>query len=89
MHKTAFKYRILSLLRIKDVIFWMLIFPIGLICFFYLAKDIPNNVKISEVSVAIVEEEASPYFSLYDALSSGSDEYFSAIEATEEGALGC
>lgn len=59
-----FKYECLNYLRQKEVIFWMMCFPIILGTFFYLGfgKIYDNELVFSEIPVAVVEETKDETF---------------------------
>ncbi len=58
MFSRLFKYRILTILRSKDSIFWVLLFPIILSILFNLAlKDAMTGKKFENIEIAVIEDE--------------------------------
>lgn len=75
-----FKYAFLNSIRQKEVIFWMMCFPIILGAFFYLGfgKLYDNEVVFSEIPVAIVEvKEDETFNTVADEMAASDNPLFS------------
>lgn len=75
-----FKYECLNYFRQKDVIFWMMCFPIILGTFFHLGfgKLYDNEIAFSEIPVAIVEETKDETFNkIIDEMAASDEPLFS------------
>ena len=58
MFKHLFVHRLKVLLRMKEVIFWTLIFPIALATFFNLAfSNLTTNEEFKVMDIAVIENE--------------------------------
>ena len=84
------KYDILSMLRTKALVIWLIIFPIVLGIFFKVAfgSVYEKEVKFDAVPAAVVEEEKDPYFAAAaKALSEGDDPFMELTYTDEKEAL--
>ena len=84
------KYDILSMLRTKALIIWLIIFPIVLGIFFKVAfgSVYEKEIKFDAVPAAVVEEEKDPYFAAAaKALSEGDDPFMELTYTDEKEAL--
>jgi len=79
-----FKYRFLSLLRDKTLIFWTMVFPLVLATFFKLALgNLGEHEQFNIISIGIIDNEAyqnnSEFKETIKTLSEGDDAMFSVI----------
>ena len=84
------KYDILSMLRTKALVIWLIIFPIVLGIFFKVAfgSVYEKEIKFAAVPAAVVEEEKDPYFAAAaKALSEGDDPFMELTYTDEKEAL--
>ncbi|MGN0620352.1 MAG: ABC transporter permease [Porcipelethomonas sp.] len=84
------KYEVLSGLRVKDVIFWLILFPIVLGTFFKIAfSDLYEKENpVSPFKVAVVETEGNEVFhSVMDEISEGDTPLFKAVFMNGDEAL--
>lgn len=85
-----FKYDFLRCLRTKEVLFWMILFPIFLGTIFKVAfANISNgNASFSAIDIAVVERiENNTFKTVLDEVSSGDEPLFSITYTDEENAL--
>lgn len=85
-----FKYEFLSMIRQKDVIFWLMIFPLILGTFFYMAFGnlFEKETAFSKIPIAVVEQKSDEVFkSVMDSISSDESPLFDAEYTDEENAL--
>lgn len=67
-----FKYRFLCFIRNKTLMFWTLVFPIGLATIFYFAfSDMNNQGKFETIPVAVVDQGNNAFNDVVKQLSSG------------------
>ncbi|MBQ9897840.1 MAG: ABC transporter permease [Ruminococcus sp.] len=81
-----FKYELLSSLRVKDLIIWLMIFPIALGTFFKIAfgNVYARNTEFSAIPAAVVGAENDPAFrNVCDSVSEG-DEALLKVTYTDE-----
>ena len=80
------KYDILSMLRTKALVIWLIIFPIVLGIFFKVAfgSVYEKEVKFDAVPAAVVEEEKDPYFAAAAKALSEGDAPFMELTYTDE-----
>ena len=85
------KYEILDSIRVKDVIIWLMLFPIVLGTFFKIAfgNIYENDVLFSTIKVAIVEKDGEDkmFRQVMDMLSKADDPLLDPIYADEDEAL--
>ncbi len=84
------KYFILSQLKTKNLIFWLLLFPIALGCFFRIAfGEIYGNLTQTEpIPVAVVEEKDNPVFrSVLESMQGSKDRFLDPVDMDEATAL--
>ena len=84
------KYYILSMLRNKVLVFWLIAFPIGLGTLFHLAFSglYDKTTKFSTIPVAVVENSADPVFdTIIDSMCSGDDPMLRSQKVAEDKAL--
>lgn len=82
-----FKYGMKTLLRVKELVFWSLIFPVALASFMYLAfGNISETTEyVHQIPVAVVEERGSEVMEhVLDQLSTGDEPMLSVKKVTEE-----
>lgn len=84
------KYEILQSLRVKDVLFWLILFPIVLGSFFKIAFNgiYEKTTKFSTVPVAVVENKEDEIFrSVMDGIENVDEPLFKVTYTDEENAL--
>lgn len=84
------KYEILHCLRVKDLILWLILFPIVLGAFFKIAFDgiYEKSEKFSTVPIAVVETAEDKIFhSVMDSIEQSEDPLFKVTYTDEEKAL--
>ncbi len=84
------KYELLTFLRAKQAMFWMLFFPIILGSMFYFAFGnlYEENELVSEIPVAVVENKTNENFNtVIKEISSGKDALFDVTYTNKEDAL--
>ncbi|MBQ8296400.1 MAG: ABC transporter permease [Ruminococcus sp.] len=82
-----FKYNLINTIRQKDLIFWMMLFPILLGTFFYMAFGnlYEEDELFSEIPVAVVGAESDETFrSVMDELSAGDNALFNPEYTDDE-----
>jgi len=85
-----FKYEILHSLRVKDLIFWLILFPIVLGAFFKIAFSgiYEKTEKFSTVPVAVVESSEDKIFhSVMDSIEQSDDPLFKVTYTDEKKAM--
>lgn len=87
-----FKYAMKSLFRTKTMIFWSLLFPIGLATFMYVAFGnlMENDEMFCKIPVAVVkdtEEDSNLLLVLSSLSTEGENQYLDAMVMEEEKAL--
>lgn len=90
MFRNLFKYEFLSDIRQKDVIFWMMCFPIILSTFFHLAFGnlYEKDEMFAEIPVAVVEEKSDEAFrTVMEQLSTGDSPLFTVQYTDREEAM--
>lgn len=90
MIRNLFKYEFLSGIRQKEVIFWMMCFPIILSTFFNLAFGnlYEKDEMFAEIPVAVVEEKSDEAFrTVMEQLSTGDSPLFSVQYTDREEAM--
>lgn len=83
----SFKYELKTLLRVRELVFWNLIFPVALASFMFLAfgKISDATEKIEMIPVAVVEEQDSKVMDfVMEQLSTGEDALLDIQNVTEE-----
>lgn len=83
----SFKYGFKILFRVKELVFWSLIFPVALASFMFLAfGNISEKTEsVHQIPVALVEEQGSEVMgAVLDQLSSGDEPLLSVEKATGE-----
>lgn len=84
------KYYTLATIREKDVIFWLMIFPVILATFFHvsLIEVYNKDIVYNSIPVAVVEKQENKTFhDVMDSVSEGDDALFDTTYADEEKAL--
>jgi len=84
------KYYTLSTIREKDVIFWLMIFPVILATFFHvsLIGVYDQDIKYNCIPVAVVEKQENKTFrDVMDGISEGDDALFKTTYTDEDKAL--
>ncbi|MBQ8960916.1 MAG: ABC transporter permease [Ruminococcus sp.] len=84
------KYDLLSMLRTKAVIIWLIIFPIVLGIFFKIAfgSAYEKEIAFSAIPAAVVMEEEDPYFeAAAKAVTEGDDPFMELTYVSEDEAL--
>jgi ABC-2 type transport system permease protein len=89
MFAHIFTNRIKCLLRNRAVLFWTLMFPIILACFFNISlRNIYQNEKFAPIPVAVVDDEAyrkdTSFQTALKSVSEGEDKLFSLTVTTKE-----
>ena len=71
-----FKYRLLTIIQKKQLVFWAMLFPILLVTSYYLivSNMIEEGPAISDLNIGIVEETVNPYYSISDILKENNDD---------------
>lgn len=85
-----FKYEILHGLRVKDLLFWLILFPIVLGLFFKIAFDgiYEKSEKFSQIPVAVVESaEDKTFHSVMDGIEQSDDPLFKVTYTDNKKAL--
>jgi len=72
----VFKYRLLTIIQKKQLVFWAMLFPILLVTSYYLivSNMIEEGPAISDLNIGIVEETVNPYYSISDILKENNDD---------------
>ena len=80
-----FSYRVKSLIRQKNLVFWIMVFPLVLATFFSITlSNIKTIDDFSPIEVAVVGIEAFPAFDqTIKQLSSGDDRLFNLTRSDE------
>lgn len=84
------KYEVLSGLRVKDVLFWLILFPIVLATFFKIAfgSIYEKTTLFSTIPLAVVETTEQPVLhTVLDNLESGKEPLFAVTYTDEQTAL--
>lgn len=71
-----FKYRLLTIIQNKQLVFWIMLFPILLVTSYYLiiSSTAAKEQTIADLKIGVVEETTNPYFSFADVLKENNDE---------------
>lgn len=83
----AFYYYIKTTLRQKEIIFWMLLFPIALATLFHFAfSGLAEDESMKAIPVAVVMEEENTYFTetLKNLSQAGEDQFLQVTYATKD-----
>ena len=92
MFRHNFKYDILTSLRVREIIIWLIIYPIALGTFFKVAfgNIYDNDIKFTTVKTAVVvnsEENAKAFRQVAESMETGDDAMFSFIYTDKQDAL--
>ena len=92
MFRHNFKYDILTSLRVREIIIWLIIYPIALGTFFKVAfgNIYDNEMKFTSVKTAVVvnsQENAKAFRQVADKLEEGDDAAFSFVYTDKDDAL--
>ena len=92
MFRHNFKYDLITSLRVKEVILWLIIYPIALGTFFKVAfgNIYDNDIKFSTVKTAVVvtsEENGKTFKQVADKMENEDDAMFSFVYTDKEDAM--
>lgn len=81
-----FKYRFLCFIKNKTLIFWTLIFPVGLATLFFFAfSELGTSTTLKVIDIAVIEDGNTNFEGVIDALSQKNDgQLFNPVYVSEE-----